>query len=148
MRPSLLLLLFGAIPFLSIHWDHEKGGGALGDTKEEAKGLNRWRRGMSVGEEVQESPGKMSEKENVQEAKGTKTDRTNEPRVGEEKRKIGKIKKKNRENHLIRGLQKITGVANKTNDNLMKKNQTRIFPMQSFTNVPSASKFRTIVRWS
>ena len=51
LRPSLLLLLFGAIPFLSIHWDHEKGGGALGSTKEETRSLNRERGGMLMGEE-------------------------------------------------------------------------------------------------
>ena len=233
MRPSLLLLLFGAIPFLSIHWDHEKGGGALGGTKDEARGLNRGRRGTSVGEEDQESPEEVSEKENIEEVKGTKKERkvegslgevlavtktkvkekakpwkiesedlrlswvnlmkgmlkdlemkapgsdpkqemvdledhlvevkeratiwqgltkerriiknqTNEPRVGEEKRRIGKIKKKNKKNDLRRGLQKITGAGNKTDDDSKKKNQTHIFPLQSFTKVPSASKFQTI----
>ena len=97
MRPSLLLLLFGAIPFLSIHWDHEKGGGALGGTKEEKRGLNRGRRYMSVGEEDQESPGKMSKKENVLEAKGTKGDRKVEGSLAEvlAKTKI-KVKEKAR----------------------------------------------------
>ena len=71
---------------------------------------------------------------------------TNEPRVGEEKRRIGKIKKKNKRNDLRRGLQKILGVGNKTDDDSKKKNQTHIFPLQSFTKVPSASKFQTILR--
>ena len=65
-------------------------------------------------------------------------DRGNVHRVREEKRNI---KKKNKGKSLRRGLQKATGVANKTNDDSKKKNQNRIFPLQSFTKVPSASKF-------
>ena len=67
-------------------------------------------------------------------------DRSNVPREGEEKRKIGNMKKKNNGNGLRRGFPKMTGVANKTNGDRKKKNQTRIFPLQSFTKVPSASK--------
>ena len=65
-------------------------------------------------------------------------DRGNVHRVREEKRNI---KKKNKGKSLRRGLQKVIGVANKTNDDSKKKNQNRIFPLQSFTKVPSASKF-------
>ena len=68
-------------------------------------------------------------------------DQSNVPREGEEKRKIGNMKKKNKQNELKkRGFPKMTGVANKTNGDRKKKNQTRIFPLQSFTKVPSASK--------
>ena len=227
LRPSLLLVLFGAVPFLSIRWDHEKGGGVLGSKKEETRRMNRGRGEMLLGEEDQKGPEKMPEKENIKEEEGSKKekkvegslgedldetktkvkekaghesedlrlswvalkkkmlkdlemkvpdedpkqemadledhlvevkeratvwqglakerltimDRSNVPREGEGKRKIGNMKKKNKGNGLRGGFPKMTGVANTTNDGTKKKNQTRIFPLQSFTKVPSASKF-------
>ena len=60
---------------------------------------------------------------------------------GKEKRKIGNMEEKKKGNGLRRGFPKMTEVANKTKDDAQKKNQTRIFPLQSFAKVPSASKF-------
>ena len=100
---------------------------------------------MLMGKEDQKGPEKMPEKENIKEEKRSKKERRAEGSLGEDlgetKRKIGNMKKKNKGNGLRRGFQKMSDVAKKPNDDTKKKNQSRIFPLQSFTKVPSASKF-------
>ena len=98
LRPSLLLLLFAAIPFLSIQLDPEKGGGSKGDREDQSKGVSE----MAMEEEDQKRYDEHATEEedlNLQEAKGSKKERNAEGSQGEakvkKKGKAGRWKKEN-----------------------------------------------------
>ena len=92
LRPSLLLLLFAAIPFLSIQLDPEKGGGSKGGREDQSKGLNQGVSEMAMEEEDQKRYDEHATEEgdlNLQEAKETKKERNAEGSQSE-----AKVKKK------------------------------------------------------
>ena len=102
LRPSLLLLLFAAIPFLSIQLDPEKGGGSKGGRKDQSKGLNQGVSEMAMEEEDQKRYDEHATEEgdlNLQEAKETKKERNVEESRGEvkvkKKGKAGRWKEEN-----------------------------------------------------
>ena len=98
LRPSLLLLLFAAIPFLSIQLDPEKGGGSKGGREDQSKGVIE----MAMEEEDQKRYDEHATEEedlNLQEAKETKKERNAEGSRGEvkvkKKGKAGRWKEEN-----------------------------------------------------
>ena len=71
MRPSLLLLLISAIPFLSILLDPEKGRGTAGSKMGESRGLNRMKREMEADEQYKEEKASEEIYLNLQEGEGS-----------------------------------------------------------------------------